>query len=118
MPIPLWPRYADLPLAPKCRSRTGSNMPVGDTPFVTAPNDIGGGDEIVPALTPAPDQLRSRAVPIDQCAQQDVRVENNPHQARYAKRSLRTSARAYSISSSICSDGTSRLYACAASRFS
>jgi len=30
MPIPLWPQYADHPLAPKCRSRTGSNMPVGD----------------------------------------------------------------------------------------
>ena len=31
MPIPLWPQYADLPLAPKCRSHTGSNVPVGDT---------------------------------------------------------------------------------------
>jgi len=30
MPIPLWPQYADHPLAPKCRSRPGSNMPVGD----------------------------------------------------------------------------------------
>jgi hypothetical protein len=25
-----WPQYADHALAPKCRSRTGSNMPVGD----------------------------------------------------------------------------------------
>jgi hypothetical protein len=31
MPIPLWPQYADHPLAPKCRSRPGSNMPIGDT---------------------------------------------------------------------------------------
>jgi hypothetical protein len=30
MPIPLWPQYADHPPAPKCRSRPGSNMPVGD----------------------------------------------------------------------------------------
>jgi hypothetical protein len=28
MPIPLWPQYADHPLAPKCRSRCGLNMPI------------------------------------------------------------------------------------------
>jgi hypothetical protein len=32
MPITPWLYYADPPLAPICRSRAGSNMPVGDTP--------------------------------------------------------------------------------------
>jgi hypothetical protein len=39
--------------------------------------------------TPARDQLCRRAVPIDKRAQQDVRIENDPHQARFEKRSLR-----------------------------
>jgi hypothetical protein len=35
MPISLWPQYADHPLAPKRRSRPGSNMPVSDRWEVT-----------------------------------------------------------------------------------
>jgi hypothetical protein len=31
MPITPWLYYADPLLAPKCRSRAGSNMPVGDS---------------------------------------------------------------------------------------
>jgi hypothetical protein len=33
MPITPWPYYPDHPLALICRSRLGSYMPVGDTPF-------------------------------------------------------------------------------------
>jgi hypothetical protein len=37
MAITPWIHYADLPVAPICRSRPGSNMPVGDSWSVQRP---------------------------------------------------------------------------------
>jgi len=39
MPITPWLHYADHPLASICRSRPGSNMPVGDTEEALRDND-------------------------------------------------------------------------------
>src|SRR6202521_1381728 len=68
-------------------------------------------------FAPGDDELGRDAVRIDERADENVGVENDTHQAGLAKRSLRTSASACSISSSILRDGTAWLCACAAPTF-
>ena len=70
-----------------------------------------GGDELEVLLTPRHNQLRWRAIRIDQSAEQNIRVENDTHQVRLANRSARTSVNACSISSSITSGSTPLLCA-------
>src|ERR1700681_1353150 len=68
-------------------------------------------------FAPGDDELGRNAVRINERAEENIGVENDTHQARLAKRSLRTSSSACSISSSILRDGTAWLCACAAPTF-